>query len=202
MGRYSSNVWLCKIVLQIWSTCTVCTDVCFLQGLSTTSFFSHVRYWHQSLNPWKLIAVRFSHLTRNLTMLRTLKLFRLPEVSIRKFIFRSAEFVKNITANLKFIICFRWFSVSKLMSIISELFWMMYLVFIFLNLSYDNMKVKSFIRENMKKSKAWFYDVLFFHRIPKHRTLVYLFYAMICFSTEYQNTWLSSIYPCWCPGVF
>ncbi|XP_078322109.1 glycylpeptide N-tetradecanoyltransferase 2-like [Crassostrea virginica] len=37
------------------------------------------RYWHRSLNPRKLIAVKFSHLTRNMTMQRTLKLFKLPD---------------------------------------------------------------------------------------------------------------------------
>lgn len=37
------------------------------------------RYWHRSLNPKKLIDVKFSHLTRNMTMQRTLKLYKLPE---------------------------------------------------------------------------------------------------------------------------
>lgn len=36
-------------------------------------------YWHRSLNPKKLIEVKFSHLGRNMTMQRTLKLYRLPE---------------------------------------------------------------------------------------------------------------------------
>lgn len=31
------------------------------------------------MNPKKLIEVRFSHLARNMTMQRTLKLYRLPE---------------------------------------------------------------------------------------------------------------------------
>jgi len=39
------------------------------------------RYWHRSLNPRKLIDVKFSHLSRNMTMQRTLKLYKLPEVS-------------------------------------------------------------------------------------------------------------------------
>ncbi|KAJ4932534.1 hypothetical protein JOQ06_010952 [Pogonophryne albipinna] len=38
------------------------------------------RYWHRSLNPRKLIEVKFSHLSRNMTMQRTMKLYRLPEV--------------------------------------------------------------------------------------------------------------------------
>ena len=37
------------------------------------------RYWHRSLNPKKLIEIKFSHLSRNMTMQRTLKLYRLPE---------------------------------------------------------------------------------------------------------------------------
>lgn len=40
---------------------------------------STCRYWHRSLNPKKLIEVKFSHLARNMTMQRTLKLYRLPE---------------------------------------------------------------------------------------------------------------------------
>ncbi|XP_048416924.1 glycylpeptide N-tetradecanoyltransferase 2-like isoform X2 [Stegostoma tigrinum] len=37
------------------------------------------RYWHRSLNPRKLVEVKFSHLSRNMTMQRTMKLYRLPE---------------------------------------------------------------------------------------------------------------------------
>ena len=36
-------------------------------------------YWHRSLNPKKLIDVKFSYLQRNMTMQRTIKLYRLPE---------------------------------------------------------------------------------------------------------------------------
>lgn len=38
------------------------------------------RYWHRSLNPKKLIEVKFSHLSRNMTMQRTLRLFKLPDM--------------------------------------------------------------------------------------------------------------------------
>lgn len=38
------------------------------------------RYWHRSLNPRKLIEVKFSHLSRNMTMQRTLKLYKLPDM--------------------------------------------------------------------------------------------------------------------------
>merc|ERR1719357_1637492 len=37
------------------------------------------RYWHRSLNPKKLIEVKFSHLSRNMTMQRHLKLYRLAD---------------------------------------------------------------------------------------------------------------------------
>lgn len=39
------------------------------------------RYWHRSLNPKKLVDVKFSHLSRNMTMQRTVKLYRLPEAT-------------------------------------------------------------------------------------------------------------------------
>lgn len=42
-------------------------------------FCFYYRYWHRSLNPKKLIDIKFSHLTRNMTMQRTLKLYKLPE---------------------------------------------------------------------------------------------------------------------------
>ncbi|KAK8729301.1 hypothetical protein OTU49_008752, partial [Cherax quadricarinatus] len=40
------------------------------------------RYWHRSLNPKKLIEVKFSHLGKNMTMQRTLKLYRLPTETV------------------------------------------------------------------------------------------------------------------------
>jgi len=40
-----------------------------------------VRYWHRSLNPRKLVEVKFSHLSRNMTLQRTMKLYRLPDVN-------------------------------------------------------------------------------------------------------------------------
>ena len=44
-------------------------------------FIGFLRYWHRSLNPKKLIEVKFSHLSRNMTMQRHLKLYRLPEAT-------------------------------------------------------------------------------------------------------------------------
>nr|XP_014095300.1 glycylpeptide N-tetradecanoyltransferase [Bactrocera oleae] len=40
---------------------------------------STCRYWHRSLNPKKLVEVKFSHLARNMTMQRTIKLYKLPD---------------------------------------------------------------------------------------------------------------------------
>lgn len=37
------------------------------------------RYWHRSLNPKKLISVQFASLSKNMTMQRTIKLYKLPE---------------------------------------------------------------------------------------------------------------------------
>ena len=45
------------------------------------------RYWHRSLNPKKLIEVKFSHLKQNMTMQRTIKLYRLPEVRVLCYLF-------------------------------------------------------------------------------------------------------------------
>nr|XP_033787101.1 glycylpeptide N-tetradecanoyltransferase 2 isoform X4 [Geotrypetes seraphini] len=39
------------------------------------------KYWHRSLNPRKLVEVKFSHLSRNMTLQRTMKLYRLPDAT-------------------------------------------------------------------------------------------------------------------------
>ena len=44
------------------------------------------RYWHRSLNPKKLIDVKFSHLGKNMTVQRTVKLYKLPEVGFMDII--------------------------------------------------------------------------------------------------------------------
>lgn len=51
----------------------------YTAGVILPSPVSKCRYWHRSLNPKKLIEVQFSHLARNMTMQRTIKLYRLPE---------------------------------------------------------------------------------------------------------------------------
>lgn len=53
---------------------------CLVKIMSTNYFLRCLgRYWHRSLNPKKLIEVKFSHLSRNMTMQRTLKLYKLPD---------------------------------------------------------------------------------------------------------------------------
>lgn len=58
------------------------------------------RYWHRSLNPKKLIDVEFSYLTRNMTLSRSMKLYKLPEQNItpgiRKFKGTDAEQVAKL----------------------------------------------------------------------------------------------------------
>lgn len=56
----------------------------FVYPLTSVFLYIHInfyseRYWHRSLNPKKLIEVKFSHLSRNMTMQRHLKLYRLPD---------------------------------------------------------------------------------------------------------------------------
>ncbi|XP_050545821.1 glycylpeptide N-tetradecanoyltransferase 1 [Daktulosphaira vitifoliae] len=61
------------------------------------------RYWHRSLNPKKLIDVKFSHLSRNMTMQRTLKLHKLPESThtpgFRKLTEKDLPQAKTLLAN-------------------------------------------------------------------------------------------------------
>ncbi|KAA3681170.1 glycylpeptide N-tetradecanoyltransferase [Paragonimus westermani] len=42
------------------------------------------RYWHRPLNPRKLIDCGFSHLSHNMTLQRSIKLYRLPEATMVK----------------------------------------------------------------------------------------------------------------------
>lgn len=51
----------------------------FTAGIVIPKPVSVCRYYHRSLNPRKLIDVRFSHLSQKMTMARTIKLYKLPE---------------------------------------------------------------------------------------------------------------------------
>lgn len=51
----------------------------YTAGVILPSPVGKCRYWHRSLNPKKLIDVGFSYLQRNMTMQRTIKLYRLPD---------------------------------------------------------------------------------------------------------------------------
>ncbi|KAG9337603.1 hypothetical protein JZ751_028455 [Albula glossodonta] len=55
------------------------TSAVYTAGVVLPKPVGTCRYWHRSLNPRKLIEVKFSHLSRNMTMQRTMKLYRLPE---------------------------------------------------------------------------------------------------------------------------
>ncbi|CAP38094.1 Protein CBR-NMT-1 [Caenorhabditis briggsae] len=51
----------------------------FTAGIVIPKPVSVCRYYHRSLNPRKLIDVRFSHLSAKMTMARTIKLYKLPD---------------------------------------------------------------------------------------------------------------------------
>ncbi|XP_033111747.1 glycylpeptide N-tetradecanoyltransferase 2-like [Anneissia japonica] len=50
----------------------------FTAGIVLPKPVATCRYWHRSLNPKKLVDVKFSHIGRNMTMSRTIKLYKLP----------------------------------------------------------------------------------------------------------------------------
>ncbi|KAL7069987.1 hypothetical protein ACQ4LE_010792 [Meloidogyne hapla] len=51
----------------------------FTAGIIIPKPVGSCRYWHRSLNPKKLIETKFSHLGKNMTLHRTIKLYRLPD---------------------------------------------------------------------------------------------------------------------------
>ena len=51
----------------------------YTAGVILPSPVAKCRYWHRSLNPKKLIDVGFSYLSRNMTMQRTIRLYKLPD---------------------------------------------------------------------------------------------------------------------------
>lgn len=53
----------------------------FTAGVVIPKPIAQCRYWHRSINPKKLIDVKFSSLTKNMTMKRTLRLYNLPETT-------------------------------------------------------------------------------------------------------------------------
>lgn len=75
-----SDFWKWKGTYLFGYLTTDWTIYALLHILCMTSAVFVSRYWHRSLNPRKLIEVKFSHLSRHMTMQRTLKLYKLPEV--------------------------------------------------------------------------------------------------------------------------
>uniref|UniRef100_A0A0N5ABN5 Glycylpeptide N-tetradecanoyltransferase n=1 Tax=Syphacia muris TaxID=451379 RepID=A0A0N5ABN5_9BILA len=56
----------------------------FTAGVVLPKPIATCRYWHRSLNPKKLIEVRFSHLSHRMTMQRTMRLYKLPDTTQSK----------------------------------------------------------------------------------------------------------------------
>jgi len=50
----------------------------YTAGVTVPTPVASCQYWHRSLNPKKLIEVKFSHLKRGITMNSAIKLYRLP----------------------------------------------------------------------------------------------------------------------------
>lgn len=65
-------------VLKYYCLVGVPPQAVYTAGVLLPRPMASCRYWHRSLNPKKLIEVKFSHLGKNMTMQRTLKLYRLP----------------------------------------------------------------------------------------------------------------------------
>ncbi|KAJ3092230.1 Glycylpeptide N-tetradecanoyltransferase 2 [Quaeritorhiza haematococci] len=53
----------------------------YTAGVYLPKPISSCRYYHRSLNPKKLIETSFSHLGRNMTLARTIRLYKLPETT-------------------------------------------------------------------------------------------------------------------------
>jgi glycylpeptide N-tetradecanoyltransferase len=52
----------------------------YTAGVNIPTPITSCRYWHRSLNPKKLIDVRFSRLPKNWTLKQTIKHYQVPEV--------------------------------------------------------------------------------------------------------------------------
>jgi len=53
----------------------------YTAGVTLPTPFASCQYYHRSLNPKKLIDVKFSYLKKNMTLARTIKLYKLPETT-------------------------------------------------------------------------------------------------------------------------
>eukprot|EP00877_Chromochloris_zofingiensis_P010082 jgi/Chrzof1/5327/Cz15g22080.t1 len=73
----------------------------YTAGVVLPTPLAQCRYWHRSLNPKKLIDVRFSQLAPRMTMARTIKLYRLPDATMTPGLRpMAAEDVPAVTALL------------------------------------------------------------------------------------------------------
>ncbi|XP_032868734.1 glycylpeptide N-tetradecanoyltransferase 2 isoform X2 [Amblyraja radiata] len=82
------------------------------------------RYWHRSLNPRKLVEVKFSHLSRNMTLQRTMKLYRLPDTpktaGLRPMEQKDVKSVQELLFNY-----LKQFELSPVMNDVEVIHWLM-----------------------------------------------------------------------------
>jgi hypothetical protein len=83
---YTAGVVLPKPVSRYGSSCSCVLHpyppVPWLLSTVTLMVWSSCRYYHRSLNPKKLIEVGFSRLAPRMTMNRTVRLYKLPDVRV------------------------------------------------------------------------------------------------------------------------
>ena len=56
---------------------------------------THCSYWHRSLNPKKLVEVKFSHIGQKMTIARMIKLYKLPAVRQKLEYFENPAWKMN-----------------------------------------------------------------------------------------------------------
>ncbi|XP_055511660.1 glycylpeptide N-tetradecanoyltransferase 2 isoform X2 [Leucoraja erinacea] len=81
-------------------------------------------YWHRSLNPRKLVEVKFSHLSRNMTLQRTMKLYRLPDTpktaGLRPMEQKDVKSVQELLFNY-----LKQFELAPVMNDVEVIHWLM-----------------------------------------------------------------------------
>ncbi|XP_065896529.1 glycylpeptide N-tetradecanoyltransferase 2-like [Dysidea avara] len=53
----------------------------YTAGVKLPTPIASCRYWHRNINPKKLVDIQFSHIPRNMTMQRMIKLYRIPQAT-------------------------------------------------------------------------------------------------------------------------
>jgi len=86
----------------------------YTAGVTLPTPFASCQYYHRSLNPKKLIDVRFSYLKKNMTMARTIKLYKLPPTTVtiglrplqREDCAQAVQLLNNYLKQFKLYMCF------------------------------------------------------------------------------------------------